>query len=98
MESAKAQNKQHPLSVAIGRVEIGLGLLLFVYGTLSPMVGRFYPSLEPDILYGLWPLFLIFGGVALVVSGAGFFKGGRWQLLMHLPLVGWLVMMWLTFR
>ena len=28
---------------SLGRFEIGMGTLVFVYATLSPMIGRFFP-------------------------------------------------------
>jgi hypothetical protein len=97
MRQTETHDEKRSVSVAIGRAEIGLGFLLFIYGTLSPMVGRLYPGLEPNVLYGFWPLFLIFGGVALVASGAGLFRNWRWPYLLHIPLVAWLLIGWQVF-
>lgn len=90
-----SSNKGPGLTLA--RVEIGLGLLIFVYATLSPMIGQMWPVLEPDVLYGLWPLVLMFAGLWLVVAGGGIIKYPRWSLLMHLPLVVWLGFSWYAF-
>lgn len=95
-ENEESSNNKGP-GYAIARVEIGLGLLVFVYATLSPMIGQMYPALEPDVLYGLWPLVLMFAGLWLVVAGGGIIKYPHWSLLMHLPLVVWLVFSWYAF-
>jgi hypothetical protein len=79
------------LQISIARAEIALGLLVFVYATLSPMLGRLLPALEPDALYGLWPLILMFGGLWLVVAGGGVLRYERWSFLMHVPLLIWII-------
>ena len=76
---------------SLGRLEIGSGVLLFVYGTLSPMITRFYPVLEPDVLFGLWPLVLILTGALLVAAGGRLVRGKRWPWLYHVPLATWLL-------
>ena len=63
-----------PPGMLIAKIEIGFGGLLFVYATLLPMIGRFVPALEPDTLYGLWPILLMVGGLALIGAGAGIIK------------------------
>jgi hypothetical protein len=73
----------------IGRFEIAAGVLLFIYATLSPMISRFYPFLEPDVMFGLWPLILLFTGFGLVFAGGRLMKASRWPWLWHLPLVAW---------
>lgn len=78
-----------PVQVAIGKAEIAAGVLLFVYATLSPMISRFYPSLEPDLLFGLWPMILLFTGFGLVIAGGRLVKGARWPYLWHIPLLLW---------
>ncbi len=55
---------------SIGRFEIGMGTLVFVYATLSPMIGRFFPILEPDALYGLWPVLLLMLGPIMMLGGS----------------------------
>ena len=82
------------LGEAIGRLEIGLGTLVFVYATLSPMIGRFFPVLEPDVLYGLWPVLLLMLGPILVLGGASLLKRWRWPFLAHLPVVLWAGSVW----
>jgi hypothetical protein len=74
---------------SIGRFEIGMGTLVFVYATLSPMIGRFLPALEPEEFYGLWPVMLLMLGPLMVLGGASLLKGWRWPLLAHLPLLAW---------
>ena len=78
----------------IGKFEIGGGTLVFIYATLSPMIGRFFPVLEPDVLYGLWPVLLLMLGPILVLGGASLLKHWRWPLLAHLPLVIWIGVTW----
>ena len=75
----------------IGRIEIGAGVLLFVYATLSPMVSRFYPFLEPEVAFGLWPLILLFTGFGLVFAGGRLIKADRLPWLWHAPLLAWVV-------
>ena len=75
----------------IGRLEIAAGVVLFVYATLSPMISRFYPALEPDVMFGLWPLILLFTGFGLVVAGGRLIKARRWPWIGHLPLAAWVV-------
>jgi hypothetical protein len=82
----------------IGRLEIGIGTLVFVYATLSPMIGRFAPALEPDALYGLWPVMLLMLGPLFVLGGASLLKGWRWPFLAHLPLFAWAVVTFLAFN
>lgn len=82
---------------AIGRFEIGMGTLVFVYATLSPMLGRFFPVLEPDALYGMWPVMLLMLGPILVLGGASLLKDWRQPILAHLPLLGWVAVTWLSF-
>ena len=79
---------------SIGRFEIGFGTLVFVYATLSPMIGRFFPILEPDVLFGLWPLLLLMLGPILVLGGASLLKDWRWPLLAHLPILLWFGATW----
>jgi hypothetical protein len=88
---------QTPPGVAIGKAEIGLGVLVFVYATLSPMIGQFLPALEPDALYGLWPVMLLLLGPTLVLGGASLLKQWRWPLIAHLPLLGWIVITFMAF-
>jgi hypothetical protein len=76
---------------SIGRIEIAAGVILFVYATLSPMISRFYPFLEPDVMFGLWPLTLLFTGFGLVVAGGRLIKAPRWPWAWHLPLVAWVI-------
>ena len=97
MTEKEESNDNRPIGLAIAKTEIGLGLLVFVYATLSPMIGQMYPALEPDVLYGLWPLVLMFAGLWLVVAGGGIIKYRRWSVLMHVPLVIWLVFSWYAF-
>ena len=86
-----------PTGVAIGKAEIGLGTVVFVYATLSPMIGQFLPALEPDAFYGLWPVMLLLLGPALVLGGASLLKQWRWPLIAHLPLLGWAAVTFLAF-
>ncbi len=79
---------------AIGRFEIGGGTLVFIYATLSPMIGRFFPVLEPDVLYGLWPVLLLMLGPILVLGGASLLKHWRWPLIAHIPLLVWAGATW----
>ena len=79
---------------SLGRFEIGFGTLVFVYATLSPMIGRFFPVLEPDVLFGLWPLLLLMLGPTLVLGGASLLKGWRWPAVAHIPLVLWIGVTW----
>ena len=57
------------INESIGRFEIAAGVILFVYATLSPMIGRFFPILEPDSLFGLWPLLLLMLGPIFAAQG-----------------------------
>ena len=82
--------KQTTIWESIGRFEIGMGTLVFVYATLSPMIGRFFPVLEPDTLYGLWPVLLLMLGPIMVLGGASLLKAWRWPILAHIPLVAWI--------
>ena len=84
------QDTRDSLSVSIGKFEIGMGTLVFVYASMSPMIGRLLPLLEPDILYGLWPVMLLLLGPILVLGGASLLKSWRWPLLAHLPLAAWI--------
>ena len=79
---------------SLGRFEIGMGTLVFVYATLSPMIGRFFPILEPDVLYGLWPVLLLMLGPLMVLGGASLLKAWRWPMLAHIPLVAWFAAIW----
>ena len=88
---------ERSLRHSAGRIEIGLGTLAFVYATLSPMIGRFFPILEPDTLYGIWPVMLLMLGPIMVLGGASLLKGWRWPLFAHLPLVAWAVLTWYSF-
>jgi hypothetical protein len=87
-------DKPKNLNESIGRFEIGTGTLIFIYATLSPMIGRFFPVLEPDVLYGLWPVLLLMLGPIFVLGGASLLKGWRWPLLAHIPLVIWVGSIW----
>ena len=78
-------------AVSLGRFEVGSGVLVFVYGTLSPMISRFYPALEPDVLFGLWPLVLLTTGALMVLAGGRLVGGRRWPWLFHLPLAAWVL-------
>jgi hypothetical protein len=89
---------KEPLGARIGKAEIGIGTLVFVYATLSPMIGRFAPALEPDALYGLWPVMLLMLGPLFVLGGASLLKAWRWPLVAHLPLVAWAVVTFLAFN
>lgn len=83
--------------LSLGRFEIGMGTLVFVYATLSPMIGRFLPALEPDAFYGLWPVVLLMLGPLMVLGGASLLKDWRWPLLAHLPLIAWVAVVWYAF-
>jgi hypothetical protein len=87
-------DEQTTFGESLGKVEIGFGTLVFVYATLSPMIGRFFPALEPDVLYGLWPVLLLMLGPILVLGGASLLKRWRWPLLAHIPLVLWAGTVW----
>ena len=93
-----SSNSKAPLGMSVGRLEIGLGTLVFVYATLSPMIGRFLPALEPDAFYGLWPVMLLMLGPLMVLGGASLMMRWRWPLLAHLPLVAWFVITFLAFN
>ena len=82
-----------PRSIAesVGRLEIGTGVLVFVFGTLSPMISRFYPALEPDVLFGLWPLVLLLTGALMVLAGGRLLGDKKWPWLYHAPLVAWML-------
>ena len=82
---------------SIGKFEIGFGTLVFVYATLSPMLGRFFPVLEPDMLFGLWPVLLLALGPILVLGGASLMKRWRWPLVAHIPLFLWAGATWYLF-
>ena len=69
---------------SLGRFEIGFGTLVFVYATL----------LEPDVLFGLWPLLLLMLGPIFVLGGASLLKGWRWPAVAHIPLVLWIGVAW----
>ena len=84
------EDSKDSLSTSIGKFEIGMGTLVFVYASLSPMIGRLLPILEPDILYGLWPVMLLLLGPILVLGGASLLKDWRWPVLAHLPLLAWI--------
>jgi hypothetical protein len=86
-----------PAGISIGKFEIGMGTLVFVYATLSPMIGRFFPVLEPDAFYGLWPVMLLMLGPILVLGGASLLKHWRWPLLAHLPLAAWIAITFFAF-
>lgn len=75
----------------VGRFEIGTGVLVFVFGTLSPMISRFYPALEPEVLFGLWPLVLLLTGALMVLAGGRLLGKKKWPWLYHGPLVAWLI-------
>ena len=83
-------NEKTTIRSSIGRFEIGMGTLVFIYATLSPMIGRFFPILEPDALYGLWPVLLLMLGPIMVLGGASLLKSWRWPILAHVPLVAWI--------
>ena len=83
--------ERRSLSEAIGRFEIGTGVLVFVFGTLSPMISRFYPALEPDVLFGIWPLVLLLTGALMVLSGGRLLGKKKWPWAFHVPLVAWVV-------
>ena len=83
-------NEKATIRSSIGRFEIGMGTLVFIYATLSPMIGRFFPILEPDALYGLWPVLLLLLGVIMVLVGGSWRKSWRWPILAHVPLVAWI--------
>lgn len=74
-----------------GRFEIGTGVLVFVFGTLSPMISRFYPALEPDVLFGIWPLVLLLTGALMVLAGGRLLSGKKWPWLYHAPLLAWVL-------
>ena len=82
------------IGMSIGKFEIGMGTMVFVYATLSPMIGRFFPILEPDVLYGLWPVLLLMLGPIMVLGGASLLKPWRWPLLAHIPLIAWFASVW----
>lgn len=86
------------LKESAGKFEIGAGTLVFVYATLSPMIGRFFPILEPDRLYGLWTLMLLLLGPTLVLGGAAFLKNWRLPLIAHIPLLLWIGIAWNVFN
>lgn len=76
---------------SVGRFEIGTGVLVFIFGTLSPMISRFYPALEPDVLFGLWPLVLLMTGALMVLAGGRLLGTKKWPWVYHVPLVAWIV-------
>ena len=84
-------DEQRSLPESIGRLEIGTGVLVFVFGTLSPMISRFYPALEPDVLFGLWPLVLLLTGALMVLAGGRLLSRKKWPWLYHGPLVVWVL-------
>lgn len=88
------QQSEQSIGVSIGKFEIGMGTLVFVYATLSPMIGRFFPILEPDVLYGLWPVLLLMLGPIMVLGGASLLKNWRWPIVAHIPLVAWFAIVW----
>jgi len=91
-------SKKRQIETRFGRLEIALGVLVFVYATLTPMLGRIYPVLEPEVLFGFWPVLLMFLGLSLVAAGAGLVKERRWPYLFHVPLIGWIVAAWWLFH
>ena len=82
---------------SLGRFEIGTGTLVFVYATLSPMIGRLLPALEPDAFYGLWPVMLLMLGPSMVLGGASLLKGWRGPLIAQWPLIAWVAVTWYAF-
>jgi hypothetical protein len=87
-------DEKRTTGTSIGKLEIGMGTFVFVYATLSPMIGRFFPILEPDVLYGLWPVFLLMLGPIMVLGGASLLKGWRWPIIAHIPLIAWFGTVW----
>jgi hypothetical protein len=90
MNETKPAGQQRQRYAAIGRFEIAAGVLLFIYATLSPMISRFYPVLEPEVMFGLWPLVLLFTGFGLVAAGGRLVSGKKWPFLWHVPLAVWI--------
>ncbi len=91
MQRNEQSNGDRPNQILIGRLEIGLGIVLFAWSTLISLLADSYPALKPGFLYGLSPLILMFSGLILLTAGGGVLKFDRWPYAMHIPLVLWLV-------
>ncbi len=91
MQRTEQSNGDRSNQILIGRLEIGLGIVLFAWAALISLFAYSYPALDPNFLYGLSPLILMFSVLFLLNAGGGALKFDRWSYAMHIPLVLWLV-------
>lgn len=88
-------NRERWLSFkTLGWLELGLAMVLLAYACFSFLAHSSEQALFPKSMSGLAPLLITFTGLTLAIASAPLISVRRWPLLLHVPLILWLVIMW----
>ena len=91
MDSATHQSAKKPSNQKrLGKLEIGLGILLLAYTFLSLVFRHLAPPPELPYFAGLSIYVAAMSALTLLIAGGGLLhKSERWPYLWHAPLVLW---------
>ena len=81
----------------LGKFEIGLGIAMLLVSFALTLSQKFEIVLVPQGVMQLLPLLLLFGGFLAAGSGGAIRKYPAFATLIHVPLVLWIGVVFMTF-
>jgi hypothetical protein len=96
VETAEEPGSERRRQIWIGRIEAALGFSLLACSGLLSVLSDGDPVIELKGLLVLSPFFFGIAGTLLVLAGANVLTNSRYPFLMHVPLIGWLLVILLA--